>query len=228
MEYYVYRNYGIFRGLELSAFGNDDRLSGGTGLTADFLDSSNYIHTFGDLAKNDVFAVQPTNKKKYIKTQKQQKRLFQHFLDQIFSLNCNSGGDKELATVGVWSAVSHGQETWSNVLFDEVFVSEFFAVDRFSAGSVLSSEIASLAHETWDDSVEWTSFVAETFFSGAQSSEVFDGFWYNIVVHFENDSTGWFTANGHVKVAGDRHVCSLLVRSEIKIRGKSVKRDEIF
>jgi len=186
MEYYVYRNYGIFRGLELSAFGNDDRLSGGTGLTADFLDSSNYIHTFGDLAKNDVFAVQPTS---------------------------NSGGDKELATVGVWSAVSHGQETWSNVFFDEVFVSEFFAVDRFSAGSVLSSEIASLAHETWDDSVEWTSFVAETFFSGAQSSEVFDGFWYNIVVHFENDSTGWFTANGHVKVAGDRHVCRLLVRS---------------
>ena len=70
MEYYVYRNYGIFRGLELSAFGNDDRLSGGTGLTADFLDSSNYIHTFGDLAKNDVFAVQPANKRKYIKTQK--------------------------------------------------------------------------------------------------------------------------------------------------------------
>ena len=112
------------------------------------------------------------------------------------------------------AAVSHGQKTWSNVFFDEVFVSEFFAVDRFSAGSVLSSEIASLAHETWDDSVEWTSFVAETFFSGAQSSEVFDGFWYNIVVHFESDSTGWFTANGHIKVTGystSGHVCSLKV-----------------
>jgi len=183
---YVYRNYRIFRDLELSAVGNDDLLSGGTGLTADFLNSLNYIHTFGDLAKNDVFAVQPRS---------------------------NSGCDKELATVGVWSAVGHGQETWSNVFSDEVFVSEFFAVDGFSAGSVLSGEIASLAHKSWNDSVEWTSLVTKTFFSGTQSSEVFDGFWYNIVVHFKNNSTGWSTANGHVKVAGDRHVCSLIVRS---------------
>jgi len=168
-------------GLELSAVGNDDLLSGGTGLTSNFFDSSDYIHTFGDLAKNDVFTVQPRS---------------------------NSGGNKKLATVGVWSAVGHGQETWSNVFFDEVFVSEFFAIDGFSAGSVLSCEIASLAHKAWDDSVEGTAFVAHTFFSGAQSSEVFDGFRHNIVVHFKNDSTGWFTANGHIKVAGDRHVCS--------------------
>jgi len=175
------RYYRIFLDLELSAVGNDDLLSGGSGLASNFFNGSNYIHTFGDLAKNDVFTVQPRS---------------------------NSGGDKKLATVGVWSAVGHGQETWSNVFFDEVFVSEFFAIDGFSAGSVLSCEIASLAHKAWDDSVEGTAFVAHTFFSGAQSSEVFDGFRHNIVVHFKNDSTGWFTANGHIKVAGDRHVCS--------------------
>merc|ERR1719229_1003556 len=112
-----YRFLLIFLNLELSAVGNDDLLSGGTGLTADFFNGSNYIHTFGDLAKNDVFTVQPRS---------------------------NSGGDKKLATVGVWSAVGHGQETWSDVFSDEVFVGEFFTIDGFSAGSVLSSEIASL------------------------------------------------------------------------------------
>merc|ERR1712165_90979 len=135
----------IFHDLKLSAVGNDDLLSGGTGLTANFFDSSNYIHTFGDLAKNDVFTVQPRS---------------------------NSGCDKELATVGVWSAVGHGQETWSNVFSDEVFVGEFFTINGFSAGSVLPSEIASLAHKAWNDSMEGTAFVAHTFFSGAQGSEV--------------------------------------------------------
>jgi len=91
------------------------------------------------------------------------------------------------------------------VLFDEVFVGEFLAVDGFSSGTVLSGKVATLAHETWNDSVEWTAFVAHTFFSGAESSEVLNGFWYGVIVHVEHDSTGGLATDGHIKKALDRH-----------------------
>jgi len=164
--------------LKLSAVGNNDFLSGGSALATDFFDVSNNVHTFAHLAKNDVFTVQPRS---------------------------NSGGNKKLATISVWSAVGHGQQTWSNVLSDKVLVGKFLAVDALSAGSVLSSEIAALAHKAWNDSVEGTAFVAHAFFSGAQGSEVFNGFWYIGVVHVKDDSSGVLAANGHVEKAFDRH-----------------------
>jgi len=167
----------LFFDLKLSAVDDDNLLSGGSALATNFLDVSNDVHTFADLAENDVFTVQPRS---------------------------NSGGQEKLTAVGVWSAVGHGQETWSGVLSDEVFVGKFFAIDGFSSGTVLSGEVATLAHETWNDSVEWRAFVAHTFFSGAESSEVLNGFWY-FIVHVEHDSTGGLATNGHIKKALDRH-----------------------
>jgi len=164
--------------LELSAVGNDDFLSSGSALATDFLDVSHDVHAFADLAKNNVFAVQPRS---------------------------NSGGNKKLATIGVRSAIGHRQQTWSNVLSDKVFVSKFLTINRFSAGSVLSSEVTALAHESWNNSMERRAFVAHTFFAGAKRSKVFNGFRYIGVVHVENDSTGVLAANGHVEEALDRH-----------------------
>lgn len=168
-----------FFGLKLSAVGDDDLLSGGSALATNFFDVSNDVHAVADLAENDVFTVQPRS---------------------------NGGGHEKLTAVGVWSAVGHGQETWSNVLSDEVFVGKFLAVDRFSSGTVLSGEVTTLAHETWNDSVEWTAFVAHTFFSGAESSEVLNSFWYSVVVHVERDSAGGLATDGHIEKALDRHV----------------------
>ena len=91
------------------------------------------------------------------------------------------------------------------MLFDKVFVSEFLTVNRFSTSSVLSGEVAALTHKAWNDSMEWTTFVPHALFSGAQSSEVLNGFWDNVVVHVENDSTSGLSTNGHVEVALDRH-----------------------
>ena len=42
----------------------------------------------------------------------------------------------------------------------EVFILEFLAVNRFAASSVVIREIAALAHETRNDSVEDAAFVA--------------------------------------------------------------------
>ena len=45
----------------------------------------------------------------------------------------------------------------------EVFIGELLSVDAFSACSVVVREVASLAHEFGDNSVERTTFVAEAF-----------------------------------------------------------------
>ena len=104
-----------------------------------------------------------------------------------------NSGDEELGTVGVWTSVSHGQQTWLGVLQGEVFIGKFFTVDGLTTGTVVTSEVTTLQHELWDDSVESRTFVTETLFTGTQSSEVFSSLWDNVGGQFENNLTGWLT-----------------------------------
>lgn len=57
---------------------------------------------------------------------------------------------------------------------------------------VASSEITSLKHELWDDSVELRTFVTFACFFLAQLNEVFSRLGYYIVVQVEVDSAGLF------------------------------------
>jgi len=66
------------------------------------------------------------------------------------------------------------------VLQGEVFVFEFFPVNGFSSSAVVVCKITTLAHEIGDDPVESGSFVAESFFAGTKSAEVFGGLWYYV------------------------------------------------
>jgi len=164
--------------LQLSRVGNDHWGAGLATVAAVLFDVPHYVHTLGHLTKNDMLAVQPVG---------------------------DSSGYKELRAVGVGAAVGHGQKTGSDVLLGEVLVAEFLAIDGLATGSVLSGEVAALAHKTGDHSVEGRAFVSEAFLTSAQSSKVLDSLWHNIVVHLKNDSAGWLAANGHIKKAGDRH-----------------------
>jgi len=162
--------------LALTAVSNNNCLSGFATVATDLLDISDDIGSLADFSKYDVLSVQPTS---------------------------NCGGDKELAAVGVGSAVGHREQHWLVVSSLEVFVGKLFTVDGFAAGAVLSSKVATLAHEAWDDSVERRAFVTKTFLASTQSSKILDGLWHIGIVHVENDSTSWATANGHVKEALD-------------------------
>jgi len=164
--------------LQLAAVGNNYWGTGLATVAAVLFDVPYYVHTLGHLAKDDVLAVQPVG---------------------------DSRGYKELRAVGVGATVGHGQKTRSDVLLNEILVAEFLAVDGLAAGSVLSGEVTALAHETGDHSMEGRAFVSEAFLTSTQSSEVLHSLWYNIVVHFKNNSTRWLTANGHIEKAGDRH-----------------------
>jgi hypothetical protein len=64
----------------------------------------------------------------------------------------------------------------------EVFILELASIDGLSTSSIASSEVATLAHEVVDHTVEGGSLVAKTFLSGAQSTEVFGGLWDNIAL----------------------------------------------
>jgi len=165
--------------LTLATIGNHDWLPGLSAVAAHLLDVSNHIHTLADLTKNDVLSIEPRSQ-------------------------CCC--DKELTAVGVGATVGHREKTNLGVLSLEVLVSEFLAVDGSSASTILSGEVAALAHESWDDSVEGRSFVAKALLSGAQGAEILDSLWHIGVVHVEDDSTGWSTANGHVKKA-THHFC---------------------
>lgn len=86
----------------------------------------------------------------------------------------------------------------------EVLICELLAVDALSASALISvnsyclselksisyvttSEVTTLKHEVWDDAVELAALVAEALLVGAESTEVLDGLWDNIIVEVEVD-----------------------------------------
>ena len=55
-----------------------------------------------------------------------------------------NSGNEELRTVGIGTAVSHGQQTRTSVLQIKVFISKAITVDRFATTAVSVSEITTL------------------------------------------------------------------------------------
>ena len=83
---------------------------------------------------------------------------------------------EELRAVGVGAGIGHRQQSWYIVFQFEVLVGEGASVYGLTSGAVVVGEVSSLGHEVGDDAVEMGIFVPETFFVGAESSEVGCGF----------------------------------------------------
>jgi hypothetical protein len=77
------------------------------------------------------------------------------------------------------------QRTRSGVLELEVLIRELVSVDALSAGAVVGCEVASLAHEVWDDAVEGAALVAEALLASAQGTEVLSSLGDNVGVKLE-------------------------------------------
>jgi len=92
----------------------------------------------------------------------------------VFSVEprCFSGTDEKLGPVGVGSGVGHRQDSGSSVPQLEILVLKLVTIDGFAAGSVVVGEITALAHEVGDHTMEGRALITETFFSGAQGTEV--------------------------------------------------------
>lgn len=121
-----------------------------------------------------------------------------------------SGGDEELAAVGVGSCVGHG-EAEGFVLELEVFVVELVAPDGSASSSVSPSEITALDHEVGDDSMEGAALElqglsAVSQLALAQLSEVFNGLGDGLSEEVDDDVPGSCASdiNGEGKLMGDR------------------------
>ena len=69
--------------------------------------------------------------------------------------------DEELRTVGIWAGVGHREDSRFGVLELEVLILEFVAKNTLPTPTVTPREVAPLAHELGDDTVEAGPFVAE-------------------------------------------------------------------
>ena len=107
--------------------------------------------------------------------------------------------EEELRTIGTWASISHRKDTTFIVLIDEVFVCEGISVDGLPACAVACSKIATLSHESPNDSVESASCEAETCLTSAELSEVFRGY-RSISGEGNSDPTSCLSTNGNVEV----------------------------
>jgi len=72
------------------------------------------------------------------------------------------------------------------VLQCKVLIFKFVSVDGFSSSAIMVGEVTTLAHEVGNDTMEYASFIPKTFFTSAQSTEVFSCFWYYITTELKN------------------------------------------
>jgi len=158
--------------LELATVSNGDFLGAFTRLRSIGFNLLDNIHAFDDLSENDVFSVQP--------------RSF-------------GGANEKLRPIGVGSGVGHGQNSGSGVLQLEVLILEFVSVNRLSTSSVVVGEVATLAHEVGDDTVEGGALVAETLLAGAKGTEVFGSLGDNISPQLHDNTADHVIAGSDIK-----------------------------
>ena len=73
-------------------------------------------------------------------------------------------------------------------------------MSKFLHSHSMYREVAPLAHESRDNTVERGAFVAETFLSGAQSAEVLCSLGYNVSPELHRNATEGSSIGRYVKV----------------------------
>lgn len=89
----------------------------------------------------------------------------------------NGGRDEELRAIGVFACIGHREHHRLAVLVIEILILKFAPVYALATGTISGCEIASLAHEAGNNSVELGTFVSKSLLSSAQRTEVLDRFW---------------------------------------------------
>lgn len=160
--------------LEFTTVSNGNLASGTSRVRTIALNLTDNLHTLNNLAENNVLAIQPGS------------------LDSA---------NEELGAVGVGTGIGHRQDTRAFVLQGEVLVSELFAVDAATTGTVVAGEVTALAHEVGNDAVEGATLEGQAvaLFSSAQGAEVFDGAGDDVGAEFHDDTAESGTVSSHIE-----------------------------
>jgi len=164
---------------ELATVSDLNRLGGPSTARTDLLNGPHHIHPLHNLTEHAVLTVEPLGLGR---------------------------ANEELRSVGVRTGVGHGQDSRTGVLPHEVLIGEFSAVDRLATGAVSGGEVATLAHEAGDDSVEGRALVVEgltglsdPLLAGAECTEVLGGLRNDVGEELHHDPAGGLATDGHVE-----------------------------
>lgn len=86
--------------------------------------------------------------------------------------------------------VSNHQLSDPQILFCLAAVNQFMTVWTY----VTPREIATLEHESRNNSMEAATLIAKPFLARAKSAEILSSLWHNVSVELENDSSRWACA----------------------------------
>ena len=165
--------------LQLTTVGYNDSLRSFSGLGTDTLNSLDNVQALNDLAEDDVATIEPWS---------------------------GDSANEELRSVGVGTSVSHGKDTGTGVLVDEVLISELGTVDGLTTSSVGICEITALEHELRNDSVKdgslevkGLSALSHSLLSSAEGSEVLRSLRDSVSEQLHHDASSGLIADGDVE-----------------------------
>jgi len=164
--------------LHHTTVGNLDSLAGFPRIRPDTLDSLDYIHPLRDIAEDNVLAVKPGSL---------------------------GSAEEELRAVSVGPGISHGKDARPGVLQFKVFVFEFVPIDRLAPGPVPGGEVAALAHETGNDSMERTALEPKPLLTCTKSPKVFACLRHDSALERHDNLAGRRASDRHVKENVRRH-----------------------
>lgn len=99
----------------------------------------------------------------------------------------------ELTVIGISTFVSHCNQSFSIMLYAEVFIFKLISINAFSARSILFCDVSTLDHKVFHDSMEVAAFVSQlfpfvacSFLSCTELSKIFNCFWNDFFEQFKN------------------------------------------
>ena len=163
----------------MTTVSDGDGPRGLAGVGSPLLDLLQHVQSLNDLSEHHVLVVEPLR------------------------LRC---ADEELISVGSGTGVRHGENAGTGVLLHKVLVGEPGTIDRFAACAVSGGEVAALAHEVRDHTVEDRAFVVErlasptdSLLTGAEGAEVLGGAGSGVGEELKHDPAGGLAADGYVE-----------------------------
>lgn len=116
---------------------------------------------------------------------------------------------EKLGSICIFTPISHGQQVLLVVFDSKAFIFKKASVDGFASSSITFTEVSSLNHEVFYNSMEKASFVVERFLSSfpnafltcAETSEIFTSFGTDVCKQLHHDSADKHIADSNVKEA---------------------------
>ncbi len=116
-------------------------------------------------------------------------KIFKKYIDKVHLSRYNfttcdnrTQGDEKLGSVSIGASIGHGKLTRLAVLQAKVLIRKSAAIYRHATSAVVISEVTTLTHEAWNDTMEGGALEGQPFyFACAKRSKVLSGLGDDII-----------------------------------------------